>query len=104
MASDQRVHSKLAVQGLQNTSDPDVEGNASEKASTSVYNLDGALNWHCGALSVVVESPSHSFSANGITRERNIESPDNLLHAQLICHQQSMKFLAETGGRSKWLP
>jgi hypothetical protein len=98
------VHSELAVQGLQYTSDPAVEGNASEKASTGVYNLDGALNWHCGALSVVVESPSHSFSANKITRERKIESPENLLDAQLICHQQAIKFLAETGGRSKWLP
>ena len=29
---------------------------------------------------------------------------DMLLDAQLICHQQAMKFLAETGGRSKWLP
>jgi hypothetical protein len=97
------VHSELAVNGLQNTDDPEIEGNPSQ-ASTGVYNLDGALNWHCGALSVVVESPSHAFSANSRTRKRNIESPDNLLNAQLICHQQAMKFLAETGGRSKWLP
>jgi hypothetical protein len=97
------VHSELALRGLQRTNDPVIEGNP-ENASSGVYNLDGALNWHCGALSVVVESPSHAFSANSTTRERQIESPDNLLNAQLICHQQSMKFLAETGGRSKWLP
>jgi Tfp pilus assembly protein PilF len=30
--------------------------------------------------------------------------PDNLLNAQLICHQQAMKFLAKTRGRSRWLP
>lgn len=98
------VHSELAIKGLQYTNDPETEGNASEQASTGAYNLDGALNWHCGALSVVVESPSHSFSANSTTQERKIESPDNLLDAQLTCHQQAMKFLAETGGRSKWLP
>jgi hypothetical protein len=52
----------------------------------------------------VVESPSHAFSANSVTRKAKIESPDNLLNAQLICHQQAMRFLVKTGGRSKWLP
>jgi hypothetical protein len=97
------VHSELALSGLQYTDDPKIEGNPAQ-ASTGVYNLDGALNWHCGALSVVVESPSHGFSGNSATREAKIESPDKLLDAQLTCHQQAMRFLAETGGRSKWLP
>ncbi len=97
------VHSELARNGLQHTDDPDIEGNPSH-ASTGVYNLDGALNWHCGALSVVVESPSHGFSGNNATKEAKIESPDKLLDAQLICHQQAMRFLVNTGGRSKWLP
>jgi len=97
------VHSELAVNGLQESNDPAIEGNPA-RAITGVYNIDGALNWHCGALSVVVESPSHAFSGNSATREAKIESPDNLLYAQLICHQQAMKFLAKTGGRSKWLP
>jgi hypothetical protein len=97
------VHSELALKGLQYTNDPAVEGNSSRTA-TSTYNLDGALNYHCGAMSVVVESPSHSFSGIRLTQQRKIEAPDNLLDAQLICHQQAMKFLAETGGRSKWLP
>ena len=97
------VHSELAVNGLQESNDPAIEGNPA-RAVTGVYNIDGALNWHCGALSVVVESPSHAFSGNSATREAKTESPDNLLNAQLICHQQAMKFLAKTGGRSKWLP
>ncbi len=97
------VHSELAVNGLQESNDPAIEGNPA-RATTGVYNIDGALNWHCGALSVVVESPSHAFSGNSATREAKIESPDNLLNAQLICHQQAMKFLTKTGGRSKWLP
>ncbi len=97
------VHSELAVNGLQESNDQAIEGNPA-RAATGVYNIDGALNWHCGALSVVVESPSHAFSGNSATREAKIESPDNLLDAQLICHQQAMKFLAKSGGRSKWLP
>jgi hypothetical protein len=97
------VHSELAVNGLQESNDPAIEGNPA-RAITGVYNIDGALNWHCGALSVVVESPSHAFSGNSATRKAKIESPDNLLNAQLICHQKAMKFLAKTGGRSKWLP
>jgi len=97
------VHSELAVNGLQESNDPAIEGNPA-RAATGVYNIDGALNWHCGALSVVVESPSHAFSGNSATRKAKIESLDNLLNAQLICHQQAMRFLAKTGGRSKWLP
>ncbi len=97
------VHSELAVNGLQDSEDPVKESDPS-RSPLSTYNLDGALNWHCGALSVVVESPSHAFSGNRRSQAKQIESPDNLLNAQLICHQQSMKFLAETGGRSKWLP
>lgn len=97
------VHSELALNGLQQTNDPVIEDDPS-RALTGVYNIDGALNWHCGALSVVVESPSHAFSGNRATKEAGIESPDKLLDAQLICHQQAMKFLVMTGGRSKWLP
>jgi hypothetical protein len=97
------VHSELAVKGLQYTKDPKIEGNPAQ-ASTGVYNLDGALNWHCGALSVVVESPSHGFAGKNESGGLAFETPDMLLDAQLICHQQSMKFLVETGGRSKWLP
>jgi hypothetical protein len=97
------VHSELALNGLQYTDDPKTEGDPS-RSPLSTYNLDGAMNWHCGALSVVVESPSHAFSGNRDSQAKKIESPDNLLNAELILHQQAMKFLAETGGRSKWLP
>jgi hypothetical protein len=97
------VQSELAIRGLQFTKDPSLEGNPAN-ATTGVYNLDGALNFHCGALSVVVESPSHSFSGTNEAGKPVIESPDMLIDGELICHQQAMKFLAETGGRSKWLP
>jgi len=97
------VHSELAVNGLQYTNDPEIEGDP-ERASTGVYNLDGALDLHCGALSVVVESPSHGFSGTNESGKAVIEPPDMLLDAQLICHQQAMRFLVNTGGRSKWTP
>jgi hypothetical protein len=97
------VHSELALKGLQYTKDPKKEGDPAN-ASTGVYNLDGALNWHCGALSVVVESPSHGFAGKNEAGKPVILSPEDLIDGELICHQQAMKFLAETGGRSKWLP
>jgi hypothetical protein len=97
------VHTKLALEGLQKTRDPKVEAD-SHRATTGVYNLDGALNLHCGTLSVVVESPSHGFSKINDTGEAVIHTPDRLLDAQLICHQEAMRFLLETGGRSAWTP
>lgn len=97
------VHSELGRKGLQYSNDPKVAGDPS-LATTGVYNIDGALNFNCGALSVVVESPSHSFDGLNEDGKPAGQSPDMLLDAQLTCHQQAMKFLAETGGRSKWLP
>ncbi|MBK8882086.1 MAG: hypothetical protein IPN67_06750 [Bacteroidales bacterium] len=97
------VHSELGRKGLQYSKDPQIAGDPA-LASTGVFNLDGALNFHCGALSVVVESPSHSFDGVNEDGKPAGQSPDMLIDAQLICHQQAMKFLAETGGRSKWLP
>jgi hypothetical protein len=68
------------------------------------FNLDGALNLHCGALIVVVESPSHGFSSvNGIGKTVTM-SPEMILKAQLICQQEAIRFLVESGGRSVWTP
>jgi hypothetical protein len=97
------VHSELGARGLQYSRDPGIAGDPA-LATNGVYNIDGALNFHCGALSVVVESPSHSFDGLNEDGKPAAQTPDMLLDAQLICHQQAMKFLAETGGRSKWLP
>lgn len=97
------VHSELGARGLQYSRDPEVAGDPA-LASSGVFNLDGALNFHCGALSVVVESPSHSFDGLNEDGKPAAQTPDMLLDAQLILHQQAMKFLVSTGGRSKWLP
>jgi hypothetical protein len=97
------VHTRLTFEGLQETKDLAREAD-SKRVRQGVFNLDGALNLHCGALSVVVESPSHSFSGKNAKGEVAFLSPDMLIDAQLIVHQESMRFLVETGGRAKWTP
>ena len=99
-----KVHTALTVQGLQGTKDPEVEAKIDVTRNRGLYNLDAALNLHCGALGVVIEFPSHSFSGTNRAGEVVKHTPEMLLDAELVCHQESMKFLAETGGRSKWTP
>lgn len=98
-----KVMTALAVNGLQETTDPQTEADP-KRVKQGQFNLDGALNMHCGALSVVVESPSHGFSGKNRKGEATLLTPDMLLDSQLICHREAMKFLSETGGRSKWTP
>ena len=68
------------------------------------FNLNGALNLHCGALSVTIESPSHGFSAKRGDGTLAFFSPEMILNGQLWCHAEAMSFLVQTGGRSKWTP
>ncbi len=99
-----RVQTRLTNKGLQATDDPLREADPSRVATPSPYNLDTALNLHCGVLSVVIESPSHAASTAKRDGKPFLFEPDDLLDAQLICHQEAMKFLLETGGRSRWIP
>jgi hypothetical protein len=96
-----RVMTRLTGAGLQASDDASVEANPARERP-SVFNLDSALNLHCGSLSVLVESPSHAFSAARRKGQPFLHTPDHLLDAQLICHQEAMGFLAETGGRWRW--
>ncbi|MGC9332474.1 MAG: M14 family zinc carboxypeptidase [Bacteroidales bacterium] len=97
------VHKRLTMEGLQDTKNIKNETDPS-RVPAGTFNLDGALNMHCGALSVVVESPSHGFSGKDSEGKIAFHTPDMLLDAQLICHQEAMRFLSESGGRSKWTP
>jgi hypothetical protein len=99
-----KVHTALALAGLQNTRDPEVEATIDMARSRGLYNLDAALNLHCGALAVLIEFPSHSFSGTNPAGEVVVHTPDMLVDAELLCHQEALNFLAETGGRSKWIP
>lgn len=96
-----RLLTKLTHAGLQASADPAQTADPARERM-SAYNLDTALNLHCGTLSILIESPSHNFSRakqNGLPFSH---SPDNLLDAQLIAHEQALAFLAETGGRALW--
>ena len=95
------VHTGLARAGLQGSSDPDVEANPA-RAPKNVYNLDTALNFHCGVLSVVVESPSHGYAGKRQRGGEIRQSADHLLDAQLLVQEGAMKYLVEAGGRSRW--
>lgn len=100
----EQVHTALALQGLQSTKDPEIEAKIDLVRSRGMYNLDAALNLHCGALGALIEAPSHSFSGTNRAGEVVVHTPEMLLDAQLVCHQAAMKFLSKTGGRSKWTP
>jgi hypothetical protein len=96
-----RIMTGLTAAGLQRTGDAAREADPARER-LSVYNLDTALNLHCGALSFVVESPSHNFSTAKKDGQPFLHTPDHLLDAQLTCHQEAMTYLAETGGRARW--
>lgn len=97
------IMTALTKAGLQATDDPAKEADPNRER-LSVFNLDSAINMHCGALTVLVESPSHTFSTAKRQGQPFLHTPDHLLDAQLICHQQAMQFLVETGGRWRWTP
>ena len=95
------VHKGLALRGMQDTEEVSKEANFAD-APQGVYNLESALNLHCGALSVVVEAPSHSFSGTNKAGIPVIQSPEMILDAELVVHMEAMKFLQRTGGRMGW--
>jgi len=98
-----RVQSRLTLEKLQGSDDVAKEADPARQ-TMSAYNLDTALNLHSGALAVLIESPSHGFSTGKRQGKLFIHKPDDIVNAQLICHQEAMKFLAETGGRGRWTP
>ncbi|MFD1629569.1 M14 family zinc carboxypeptidase [Pseudopedobacter beijingensis] len=95
-----KIKTSLTLNKLQGTTDVAVE--SAPPTGMSRYNLSTALNLHCGALSVVIESPSHGFQGTNLAGAPTAHTPEMLLNAQIIAHLESMRFLAETGGRSKW--
>jgi hypothetical protein len=98
-----RVKSGLTKANLRQTADIARETDSS-RVWQGVYNLSTALNLHSGALAVLIESPSHASSSARRDGKLVVFTPDDLVTAQLICHQESMGFLVETGGRVAWAP
>ena len=96
-----RVHTALTLAKLKATDDVAREADPS-KQRLGVFNLDTALNLNSGALAMLIESPSHAASPAIRYGKPYPFSPDDILNAQLIAHQEAMKFLVETGGRARW--
>ncbi|MCP5109450.1 MAG: hypothetical protein GY953_01300, partial [bacterium] len=97
----QRDHTRLTTEGLQATSDSDRQADPS-RLRLSPYNLDTALNLNCGALAMTVESPSHDHSRAKQNGQPFTHTVEQIVTAHLLCHQEAMRFLAESGGRSGW--
>jgi len=96
-----RVHTALTRAKLRGSDDAAREA---DPAGTrlGVFNLSTALNLNSGALAVLIESPSHSASKATRNGQPFRHTPDDIVDAQLTCHQEAMRFLAETGGRANW--
>jgi hypothetical protein len=95
------VHTALVRAGMQGSNDLSVE--AEPPLNTSYgYNLDTALDFHCGVLSVVVEFPSHGYAGKNQRGDVVRQSADQLLDAELTVQKEAMKYLADTGGRARW--
>lgn len=98
-----RLHTALTLAKLRPTDDVARESDPTRER-LGVYNLDTALNLNSGSLSLLVESPSHAASPAVRYGKPFVHTPDDILNAQLICHQEAMKFLVETGPRARWAP
>ena len=57
------------------------------------FNLNSALNLHSGALAFTIESPSHVPTAKR-DGKTVVLTPDDLVTAQILFHQEAMKFLS----------
>lgn len=96
-----RVHSALTLARLRGSDDVASEADPA-RVKTGAFNLSTALNLNSGALAVLIESPSHASAPGKRNGKPFTHTADDIVTAQLTCHQESMKFLAETGGRSRW--
>ena len=102
------VITKLTQEKLQKNDDFLTKQNASLpiksdiRSKKTAYNLNTALNFNCGALSVLIEAPSHGYSGIYDDGEPVRQTPEKLLEAELIVHREAMRFLHHTGGRYNW--
>lgn len=95
-----KIKTGLTINKLQGSMDTTLESVLPRRMMA--YNLSTALNLHCGALSVVIESPSHGYQGKNLAGETTSHTPETLLEAQLLAHLESLRFLTETKGRSGW--
>ncbi|MBK9170761.1 MAG: hypothetical protein IPM24_25350 [Bryobacterales bacterium] len=98
-----RVRGRLAREGLQSSDDPAAAGDPARER-VMVYNLDTALHLVSGTLAILVESPAHGFSRSKRTGAPFRHTPEDLLNAQLLTHEEALGFLRESNGLAGWNP
>lgn len=96
-----RVHSRLAKEGLLKSDDIEKEADPSKLKHPGGFNLNAALNAHCGTLCLTVESPSHGYDRFN-DYSSSTHTPDLLLDAHLYCYKETIRFLLQSGGRAEW--
>jgi hypothetical protein len=100
-----RVNKELIINGLQDPDDIVKEpAQPRQQSSTLPCNLNSALNMLCGALGIVVEAPGHGFSGTNRQGMDVVQTPEMLVDAQIIIHQEAIRYLGDSGGLSKWSP
>ncbi|MBC8101048.1 MAG: hypothetical protein H7Z41_00490 [Cytophagales bacterium] len=96
-----QVNTALTVAGLRSTTDVAVEADPTQ-APPIVPNLDTAINFHTGTLSVLIESPSHSWAGRRRDGTPAPTDPLLLLDAHLVLFRAAFDYLADTGGLATW--
>lgn len=96
-----RAMTALTKAGFRQTTDLARESDPA-RVEPSTFNLNTALNLNSGLLPVLIESPSHAGSVAKRDGAPVNFTPVDLVTIQLICHQEAMRFLVETGGRARW--
>mgnify|MGYP001160542847 CR=1 FL=1 len=96
------IHTKLTEEKLKKTEDLAIETDGKDANGIAGFNLNSALNSHCGALCVTVENTSHGYSGMYDNGDPVLRTPQDILRSELVAHQEAMKFLFRTGGRSQW--
>lgn len=97
-----QVHTALTLKGLKKTMDVEKETTPKPKKKSGCLNMTGALAFHCGALSVTVEAPSHGYAGVYDDGTPVQVSPEKSLAEQLTAHQAAMEFLNRKGGVAIW--
>jgi hypothetical protein len=60
------------------------------------------LNFNCGALSLIVEFPSHAYAGHNHRGDVVRHTASQLVDEELLVQQETMRYLAVAGGRMRW--
>lgn len=96
------LHTALTLKGLKKTMDVQKETTPKRVNKSGCMNMTSALAFHCGALAVTVEAPSHGYTGVYDDGTPVQVSPEKSLTEQLTAHQAAMGFLSSKGGVTSW--